>query len=79
MKSNFQGQDLYCPSGEKCPLVGSAMPWAFMQGEIAQILGDEYDEFKRQREAAGLSTTSQITPPQAAMSTNGSGPQVDEG
>lgn len=55
------------------------MPWAFMQGEIAQILGDEYDEFKRQREAAGLGTTSQITPPQAAMSTNGSGPQVDEG
>lgn len=30
------------------------MPWAFMQGEIAQILGDEYDEFKRTREAHGL-------------------------
>lgn len=30
------------------------MPWAFMQSEIATILGEEYEEFKRQREAAGL-------------------------
>ena len=45
---------MYCPSGDKCPLVGAAMPWAFMQGEIAQILGDEYDDFKKTREAHGL-------------------------
>uniref|UniRef100_UPI00358EB003 interferon regulatory factor 2-binding protein-like A n=1 Tax=Myxine glutinosa TaxID=7769 RepID=UPI00358EB003 len=30
--------EVYCPSGHKCPLVGSNVPWAFMQGEIATIL-----------------------------------------
>ncbi|CAI4227439.1 unnamed protein product [Auanema sp. JU1783] len=58
IKKQCNGQDLYCPSGEKCPLVSSAMPWAFMQTEIATILGEEYDDFKRQREAAGLSSSS---------------------
>ncbi|CAI2354858.1 unnamed protein product [Caenorhabditis sp. 36 PRJEB53466] len=54
IKEQCKSTDLYCPSGEKCPLVGAAMPWAFMQGEIAQILGDGYEEFKKTREAAGL-------------------------
>ena len=35
------GSDVYCPSGERCPLQGSTVPWAFMQGEIATILGGE--------------------------------------
>ena len=33
----------YCPSGDKCPLQGSQMPWAFMKEEIDTILGDHGD------------------------------------
>ncbi|XP_029949958.1 interferon regulatory factor 2-binding protein 2-B-like [Salarias fasciatus] len=33
--------EVYCPSGERCPLAGSAVPWAFMQGEIATILAGD--------------------------------------
>ncbi|XP_054649125.1 interferon regulatory factor 2-binding protein 1 [Dunckerocampus dactyliophorus] len=33
--------EVYCPSGERCPLDNSANspPWAFMQGEVSTILG----------------------------------------
>lgn len=33
--------EVYCPSGDRCPLVGSSVPWAFMQGEIATILAGD--------------------------------------
>ncbi|XP_055908276.1 interferon regulatory factor 2-binding protein-like A isoform X2 [Eupeodes corollae] len=49
-RQNGSGNEVYCPSGERCPLANSTIPWAFMQGEIATILGEEV-KVKKERES----------------------------
>ncbi|KAK7795554.1 hypothetical protein U0070_009394 [Myodes glareolus] len=41
--------EVYCPSREKCPLVGSNVPCAFMQGEITAILDGDV-KMKKERD-----------------------------
>jgi len=36
-----QGNEAFCPSGDKCPLQGSNVPWAFMHEEIETILAEK--------------------------------------
>jgi hypothetical protein len=43
-----QGSEAFCPSGERCPLQGSTVPWAFMQEEIETILGEKSEQDKKQ-------------------------------
>ncbi len=50
IKRQGAGAEVYCPSGKKCPLVGSSIPWAFMLNEIETILGEECSDAKIKKE-----------------------------
>ncbi|XP_034044695.1 interferon regulatory factor 2-binding protein 2-B [Thalassophryne amazonica] len=49
IKQQGANGEVYCPSSERCPLVGSNVPWAFMQGEIATILAGDI-KVKKERD-----------------------------
>ncbi|XP_053274804.1 interferon regulatory factor 2-binding protein 2-B [Pleuronectes platessa] len=49
IKQQGAGGEVFCPSGERCPLVGSHVAWAFMQGEVATILAGDI-KVKKERD-----------------------------
>lgn len=48
IRAQRDGTDVFCPSGHRCPVVGSNMPWAFMQAEIETILTTGIGSMKKE-------------------------------
>jgi len=53
IKKQGLGNDVFCPSGKRCPLIGSNLPWAFMQTEIQTILATKGRPKQLKEETAG--------------------------
>jgi len=68
IKQQVASQEVYCPSGDKCPLNNGAMAWTFMAAEIQQILGSDYKAFVEERERNGIFPP---MPPVAPINSNG--------
>lgn len=69
--------EVYCPSGERCPLDNSpnSPPWAFMQGEVSTILGTAAAG-AASNAAAGAGPGAAGAPPAGGGSASGTGPDV---
>jgi hypothetical protein len=60
IKKKTGEKEIYCPSGLKCPLVGSTnVPWAFMQTEIETILNTQSPSAQKTTSPANLTTVKQ--------------------
>ena len=46
---NYSSSEVFCPSGERCPLQGHTLPWLFMEENIESILGYHPDKEKEKK------------------------------
>uniref|UniRef100_A0A0K0E2R6 IRF-2BP1_2 domain-containing protein n=1 Tax=Strongyloides stercoralis TaxID=6248 RepID=A0A0K0E2R6_STRER len=77
IRGNASSHEVYCPSGKKCPLPRNSTPWTFMPNEIATILGDDYDQFKKEKDNF-LRVTTITTSTQSGKSSTSSNVSVSE-